>query len=199
MVTPQKDHESIARRIGAANLLALRASTGLSQAQFAAAIGLSERALRRYERGERELPQATRLAVIERFKFDLLATDRLATEVGAAKVMLSPMPAAAIREPRDFWASLRQEQKVFREKNYTRLGQIILTWRDHAYFTATTYFAMKHLSFALNIPFGIEVHGIDWMFLASAATILLLISSVVAEMPVFKVARHLLRVGKKSL
>ncbi|MBL3572839.1 helix-turn-helix domain-containing protein [Rhodovulum sulfidophilum] len=169
-------------------------TTRLSQAQFAAAIGLSERALRRYERGERELPQATRLAVIERFKFDPLST-----EVGAAKVMLSPMATAAIREPRDFWVSLRHEQKVFREKNYTRLGQIILTWRDHAYFTATTYFAMKHLSLALDIPFGIEVHGIDWMLLASAATILLLISSVVAEMPVFKVARHFLRMGKRSL
>mgnify|MGYP001388508068 CR=1 FL=1 len=82
MATPQEDHESIARRVGAANLLAIRASTGLSQAQFAAAIGLSDRALRRYERGERELPQAARLAIIQLFKIDPLGGDQLAAEVG---------------------------------------------------------------------------------------------------------------------
>lgn len=78
MATPQEDHESIARRVGAANLQAIRASTGLSQAQFAAAIGLSDRALRRYERGERELPQAARLAIIQVYKIDPLASDQLA-------------------------------------------------------------------------------------------------------------------------
>lgn len=82
MVTPQQDHESIARQIGANSLLAIRASTGLSQTQFAAIIGLSDRALRRYERGERELPQAARLAIIQLFKIDPLGGDQLAAEVG---------------------------------------------------------------------------------------------------------------------
>ena len=93
MASSDKHYESIARQIGATNLLALRMSSGMSQSHFATVIGLSDRALRRYERGERELPLTTRLAIIQAFKIDPLASDQLAAEL----VGLKPRTSRPVR------------------------------------------------------------------------------------------------------
>ncbi|WP_282052744.1 helix-turn-helix domain-containing protein [Phaeobacter inhibens] len=192
MATPQEDHESIARQIGSANLLDLRASTGLSQAQFAAVIGLSDRALRRYERGERELPQAMRVAIIKAFKIDPLASDQLALELGLGGAKLSPSATTRTGMQGDFWVELKREGQDFREQNYSPLGQLFLKTRDCAYLSATMYFAAKHIALAFDLPFGFEINGIDWVFLGAFLVIVLLFSSVVAELPLLKIVRHLL-------
>lgn len=152
MATPQEDHESIARRVGAANLQAIRASTGLSQAQFAAAIGLSDRALRRYERGERELPQAARLAIIQVYKIDPLASDQLAAAVGLGDADLSPSATAETAVEESFWVKLRREGLESRERNYSPLAQHLLKARDYAFLSATLYFAAKHVALGLGLP-----------------------------------------------
>ena len=192
MATPQEDHESIARRVGAANLQAIRASTGLSQAQFAAAIGLSDRALRRYERGERELPQAARLAIIQVYKIDPLASDQLAAAVGLGDAELSPSATADTEVEEDFWVKLRREGLEFREQCYSPLGQRLLKVRDYAFFSAAVYFAAKQVALEFDLPLGFEINGIDWMFIGSFFVIALFLFSVVAELPVLKAARHIL-------
>jgi len=93
LASSDKHYESIARQIGATNLLALRMSSGMSQSHFATVIGLSDRALRRYERGERELPLTTRLAIIQAFKIDPLASDQLTAEL----VGLKPRTSRPVR------------------------------------------------------------------------------------------------------
>ena len=197
MVTPQQDHESIARQIGANSLLAIRASTGLSQTQFAAIIGLSDRALRRYERGERELPQAARLAIIQVFKIDPLAGDRLAAALGlgAAELSSGAMTQTGVEE--DFWAELRQEVPKLRKQHYSPLGQLLLKARDCAFLSATIYFGAKHVALGLGLPFGFEINGTDWVFLGAFVVIMLLFSSVVAELPVLKGASHLLTMVRR--
>ncbi|MBL3566930.1 helix-turn-helix transcriptional regulator [Rhodovulum sulfidophilum] len=196
MATPQEDHESIARRVGADNLQAIRASTGLSQAQFAAAIGLSDRALRRYERGERELPQAARLAIIQVYKIDPLASDQLAAAVGLGDADLSPGATAETAVEESFWVKLRREGLEFREQNYSPLGQRLLKVRDYAFFSATMYFDAKHVALELGLPFGFVINGTDWAFIGAFCVIALFLFSVVAELPVLKVASHILTGGR---
>ncbi|AXT44464.1 hypothetical protein D1821_18450 (plasmid) [Phaeobacter inhibens] len=54
------------------------------------------------------------------------------------------------------------------------------------------YFAAKHIALAFDLPFGFEINGIDWVFLGAFLVIVLLFSSVVAELPLLKIVRHLL-------
>lgn len=61
------ENEAFGRR-----LIAVRASTGLSQGAFADALGVSLRAYANYERGEREAPVALHRALFEQFGIDPL-------------------------------------------------------------------------------------------------------------------------------
>lgn len=189
---PHEDHESIAQRVAAANLLAIRASTGLSQAQFAAAVGFSDRALRRYEHGERQLPQTARLAIIQLFKIDPLSGDQLAAAVGLGDAKLFPGAKAETGVEEGFWVKLRREGLEFREQCYSPLGQRLLKVRDYTFFSAAVYFASKQVALELDLPLGLEINGIDWMFLGSFFVIALFLFSVVGELPLLKVARYLL-------
>ncbi|MBQ2262449.1 MAG: helix-turn-helix transcriptional regulator [Loktanella sp.] len=165
----------------------------MSQSHFATVIGLSDRALRRYERGERELPQKTRLAIIHEFKIDPLASDQLAEELGfEAKDLLHDAKGRKAKD-KGFWKTLRRESQGLRKRNYSPLGQLFLKIRDEVYFCATMYFMMQNIALALELPFGFEINGIDWMFLGSFVVILLLLPSVVAELPVLKAAQYALR------
>ena len=161
MASSEKHYGSIARQIGAANLLALRMSSGLSQSHFAAAIGLSDRALRRYERGERELPLTIRLAIIHEFKIDPLASDQLAAELGLGTTDLLPGAGEWKTKDESFWKTLRRESQDLRKRNYSPLGQRFLKIRDDAYVCATVYFAATNIAWAFGLPFGFEINGID--------------------------------------
>nr|WP_255471639.1 helix-turn-helix transcriptional regulator [Poseidonocella sp. HB161398] len=193
MPAEPEDHDSIARQVGAASLRALREDTGMSQSQLAEALDLSERALRRYERGERALPLRTRIAFIQRFRVDPLPGGALAARLGLGSADLSPVPHARTAAAESFWKGLRHEGREFRLRNYSPVGQVALKIRDCAYLAATTYFTMKHVALALGLPSGFESGGTDWIFLASAGVILLLFSSFTAELPLLKIARHLLK------
>lgn len=54
----------------AVRLAAIRAASGLTQAKFAESIGLSDRALSNYERGERELPSTVLRALLTVYGVD---------------------------------------------------------------------------------------------------------------------------------
>lgn len=56
----------------AGRLLALREDLGLSQQQFADALGISLRAAQNYERGVRKLPAETLIEIARRFQIDPL-------------------------------------------------------------------------------------------------------------------------------
>ena len=58
---------------------------------------------------------------------------------------------------------------------------------------------MQNIALAFDLPFGFEVHGVDWMFLGSFGVILLLLPSVVAELPILKASQYLLRNTKERL
>lgn len=193
MTKSDKHYESIARQIGAANLLALRTSTGMSQSHFAKVIGLSERALRRYERGERELPLVTRIAIIQAFKIDPLASNQIAAELGFADTDISPCAQSRTTKDEGFWKTMRRESQDLREQHYSALGQILLKIRDNTYASATMYFAVENIALSFGIPFGFEINGIDWMFVGSFILIVLLFSSVVADLPLLKAAQYVLR------
>ncbi|EQD38243.1 transcriptional regulator, XRE family [mine drainage metagenome] len=64
IATPN-DNAALGRR-----LMAVRATTGLSQGGFATSLGLSSRAYANYERGEREMPVALFRALYETYGID---------------------------------------------------------------------------------------------------------------------------------
>jgi hypothetical protein len=92
-----------------------------------------------------------------------------------------------------FWANLREECRALRTASYSRPARFILAVRDRSYLAATLYFTLKTIAVAAEVPFGIEVNGIDWLFLASLFVILMLFVSIVSELPAAKIARHLMR------
>ncbi|MFY1713611.1 helix-turn-helix domain-containing protein [Tritonibacter mobilis] len=199
MASSDKHYESIARQIAATNLLALRMSSGMSQSHFAAVIGLSDRALRRYERGERALPLTTRIAIIQAFKIDPLAGDQFAAELGLEATDLSPSTTGRKTRDEGFWKSQRKESQELRKRNYTPLGQVFLKIRDNVNFCAVIYFMMQRLALAFDLPFGFEINGIDWMFLGSFLVILVLLPSVVVELPILKASQYILRSTKARM
>ncbi|WP_147385977.1 helix-turn-helix domain-containing protein [Paracoccus sp. JM45] len=193
MTKSDKQYESIARQLGAANLLALRTSTGMSQPQFAATIGLSDRALRRYERGERELPLVTRIAIIQAFKIDPLASNQIAAELGFSDTDISPGTQSRTANDEGFWKTMRRESQDLRKRHYSALGQILLKIRDYTFAGATMYLAVENIAWAFGLPFGFEINGIDWMFVGSFILIVVLFSSVVTDLPLLKAAQHVFR------
>ena len=160
---------------------------------------MSDRALRRYERGERELPLTTRLAIIHAFKIDPLASDQLAAELGLAATDLSSRPIRQKTKDGNFWKSLRRESQDLRKRNYSPLGQLFLKIRDEVYLCATIYFMMQNIALAFDLPFGFEVNGVDWMFLGSFLMILVLLPSVVVELPILKASQYILRSTKARM
>lgn len=160
---------------------------------------MSDRALRRYERGERELPLTTRLAIIHAFKIDPLASDQLAAELGLGATDLLPGTKEWKTKDESFWKTLRRESQDLRKRNYSPLGQRFLRIRDDAYFCATVYFAATNIAWAFGLPFGFEIDGIDWMFLASFALMSLLLPSVVVELPILKASQYVLKRTKARM
>ncbi|MFV0409397.1 MAG: helix-turn-helix domain-containing protein [Paracoccus sp. (in: a-proteobacteria)] len=186
------DYERIVREVGATRLRAIRAELGQSQAEFARSVGLGVKTYGNYERQQRELPQSTRLAIIDKIDADPLATEAL-----YAALHGKPMPTPGTRrvespEGASFWATLRAECRAFREQTYSKPARAMLTLRDHVYVAATVYFSLKNLAVMVDIPFGVEVNGVDWVLLASFVVIMMLFIPVVSDFPATKVARHLL-------
>ena len=64
-IATSNDNAALGRR-----LVAVRATTGLSQGGFATSLGLSSRAYANYERGEREMPVALFRALYETYGID---------------------------------------------------------------------------------------------------------------------------------
>ncbi len=94
-----------------------------------------------------------------------------------------------------YWAKTRQECRAFRAKNYTKPARILMTLRDHVYMTATFYFALKTVAVALSVPFGVEIGGIDYAFVGSFVLICVLFVSVLQDLPLVKMAGHLVQRG----
>ncbi len=94
---------------------------------------------------------------------------------------------------------MRRESQDFRKRNYSPLGQLFLKIRDEVYFCATIYFMMQNIALAFDLPFGFEINGVDWMFLGSFGVILLLLPSVVAELPILKASQYILRNSKARM
>lgn len=187
------DYERIVRMVGATRLRAIRAEAGQSQAEFAERLSLGVKTYGNYEREQRELPQSTRLAII-----DKIDTDPLPTEALYAALRGEPMPMPRrrrVESPEDasFWATLRSECRAFREQTYSKPARVMLFLRDHLYVAATAYFSFKNLAIMADIPFGVDVSGVDWALLASFVVIMMLFIPVISDFPTTKVARHLLR------
>lgn len=148
-----------------------------------------------YERQQRELPQTTRLAIIDKIDADPLPTEALYAALRGEPTSTSTPGTRRVESPdsASFWATLRSECRAFREQTYSKPARAMLTLRDHLYGAATVYFSFKNLAVMADIPFGVEVNGIDWALLASFVIIMMLFISVISDFPAAKVARHLLR------
>ena len=186
------DCERIVREIGATRLRAIRAQAGQSQAEFAERLGLGVKTYGNYERQHRELPQSARLAIIDQTDLDPLPTEALH---GALCGFLVPAPETKpvpCADGASFWATLRAECRAFRKQTYSKPARVMLFLRDHPYVAATVYLSLENLAGMADIPFGIEVSGVDWALLASCVVIMMLSIPVISEFPATKVARHLL-------
>ncbi|WEF25131.1 hypothetical protein [Paracoccus sp. S3-43] len=129
---------------------------------------------------------------------DKTDADPLPTEALYAALCGDPMPTPGTRrvenqEDTPFWAILRSECREFRKRTYSRPARAMLAVRDHLYVAATAYFSFKNLAVMADIPFGVEVNGVDWALLASFVVIMILFIPVISDLPATKVARHLLR------
>lgn len=192
MSRQRADYERIVRTVGAMRLRAIRAQVGQSQAEFAERLNLGVKTYGNYERQQRELPQSARLAIIDQTDMDPLPTEAFHA---ALRGVLVPAPATKL-VPRansaSFWATLRIECRAFRERSYSNPARVMLFLRDHLYVAATAYFSLKNFAVMADIPFGIEVNGIDWALLASFVVIMMLFIPVISDFPATKVARHVL-------
>ncbi|VDC26346.1 helix-turn-helix domain-containing protein [Pseudogemmobacter humi] len=188
-----RDYERIVREVGAAQLRAIRAKTKQSQAEFSERLGVGVKTYGNYERQQRELPQSTRLAIIDEIDADPLPTEALYAALRGEPTSTPGTRRVESPECASFWATLRSECRAFREQTYSKPARAMLTMRDHLYVAATAYFSFKNLAVMADIPFGVEVNGIDWALLASFVIIMMLFISVISDFPAAKVARHLLR------
>ncbi len=192
MSRQRADYERIVRTVGATRLRAIRAEAGQSQAEFAERLGLAVKTYANYERQQRELPQTTRLAIIDKIDADPLPAEAL-----YAALRGEPMPSPGTRrvespEGAPFWSTLRSECRAFRKQTYSKPARVMLFLRDHVYVAATAYFSLKNLAVMVDIPFGVEVNGVDWVLLSSFVVIMMLFIPVISDFPATKVARHLL-------
>lgn len=186
------DYERIVREVGAVRLRAIRAEARQSQAEFAERLGLGVRTYGNYERQQRELPQSARLAIIDQTDMDPLPTEALHAALRGAALPAPEAQRGLNPDSASFWANLRADNRAFREQFYSRSGRVGLLLRDHLYTAATAYFSLKNLAVMADIPFGIEVNGVDWALLASFVVIMMLFIPVVQDFPATKVVRHLL-------
>lgn len=186
-------YEAMAKTIASARIKEWRDSHDLSQAKIAAEVGISERSFRHYAQGVRQLPQSVRLKLIDKFQFDPMPTTLIYQSLGLP-MPDEPQPGWPFTlDRRNFWRTLRREARAFREKNYSKPAQMLLQCRDNIYALATLYYGCKHVSLVLDIPFGFGASGTDWMFVMSFIVILILIPSVIMELPLIKVTQHLLK------
>lgn len=144
-----------------------------------------------YEKGIRELPQSTRLAVMRRTGCDPLSTEDLQA---AVQCMTGSEPeTGSLREKtwRSFLSELRAESRAFRENNYSRPARFLLSVRDHAYVTAVIYGWTDLQARRLNLPSFLPQEIRDALLVTSFALIIMLIVPICSEFPVTKVVRHL--------
>lgn len=191
MSREHSDYERIVREIVAARLRAIRAEAGQSQAEFAERVGLGLKTYGNYERQQRELPQSSRLAII-----DKTATDPLPTEALFAAARGEAMEAGDGRRPKvlqkqTFRQELRAECRAFRENNYSKPARLLLALRDNAFATATIYGFVDVYARQLNIPLGLPQPAADWLLVLSFAIVVMLFIPVISEFPTAKVVRHM--------
>lgn len=104
-----EDNAAFGRR-----LVAVRASTGLSQSAFADSVGLSLRAYANYERGEREAPVALFRALFEQFGIDpvwMLSGADETPQKAAARAMDFALVERIVRQIDARLAVLRKKMK----------------------------------------------------------------------------------------
>ncbi len=189
-MTKGKDqYRRMISRAGARMLETIRNETGDSTTVFSLKIGLSDKGYRNYEKGERQLPQAKRLAII-----DVTGKDPLPTEVLVAELKPETMDQTKL----SFWEQQRGEFKARREENYTRLGQKVLCIRDWISQIASYYVLVENIAYIFDQPFGFEINGIDWLYVISFLSVPLLFMSLLPEMPLIKLALHLLDCEEKD-
>jgi transcriptional regulator with XRE-family HTH domain len=191
MAKSKGHYESIAKTLAPERLRALRRKDNLRQVDFAERINLSVKGYANYERGERELPQSARLAILSEFKIDLLPSEALQEALESEAVSARTTSQKGNERDPSFWSNLRAECRADREKNYSRPARIMLAARDHLHLAATAYFTLKYLAIRADIPFGIEVNGVDWAFIVSLLLILMFFVSIMSEVPAAKIIRHL--------
>lgn len=193
MAAEHQRHDAISKEVTSASIQVWRESAGLSQAKVAATLQISERAFRNYELGIKHLPPSVRLTFISEYQLDPIPTDLLCKRLGLPEPKPVSAPHSTCANDQDFWQKLRVECRSFRQDNFSKPAQAMLALRDHLYAAATFYFGLKHLSLVTGIPYGLTINGTDWMFFSSFALILLLFPAIISEIPLLKIARHLLK------
>lgn len=168
-----------------------RLFTSESQAEFAERVGLGLKTYGNYEREQRELPQSSRLAII-----DKTATDPLPTEALFAAVRGDAMGAVdgqSTQTPKyqTFWQELRADCRAARESKYSKPARLLLSLRDNIFATATMYGFIDVHARNLNIPLGLPQPAADWLLVLSFAIIALLFIAVITDLPTAKLVQHM--------
>ncbi|MES0863262.1 helix-turn-helix transcriptional regulator [Ruegeria sp. SCPT10] len=199
MARDKEKYDVIVRKIASERLKEFRDSEDLSQAEIAARIGISARTLRNYEYEIRELTQATRLRFIDEFQVDPLPTNMLYQELGLRPPEVADPNSRATAKGKGLLRQLRLECRAHRKNNFSKPAQILLQIRDQLYAVSSIYFGLVQLSLELGVPLVPEFYRPDWMVGASMVLIVILLPSLLLELPLMKVATHLLRRKKSQL
>ncbi|WP_171233043.1 helix-turn-helix transcriptional regulator [Ruegeria sp. HKCCA4812] len=198
MTRDKEKYDVIVRKIASERLKDFRDSEDLSQAEIAARIGISARTLRNYEYQNRELTQATRLRFIDAFKVDHLSTNALYQELGLRSPEVAYPNSVVPAEGMSFLKQLRLECRARRKDNFSKPAQVLMQIRDQLYAVTSIYFGLVQLSSEFNVPLVPEDYRPDWMVGASMVLIVLLLPSLLVELPLMKVAAHFLRRRKSQ-
>ncbi|WP_406736125.1 helix-turn-helix domain-containing protein [Thioclava sp. GXIMD4215] len=197
MAEGDSPYDSTIKHVGATELLNFRLERGWTKKHLSTELGISTRDYYRYEKGERPVPASVRCAMLYKFQHDLLPAEELARHMGvtfapAREPVPTVLPTPSPEPELDFWAKQREELQRNRRERYSKTGQKLLKVRDNAFASATAYVGVKHLALIFDLPFGLEIHGVDWAFLASYLIITTAALAIVSELPLIKIARHLL-------
>ncbi len=185
-------YESIAKDVGARRLRKVREENYLSRQEFAERIDKSLSGYSNYESGRRELPQSTRLAVMDRIGQDPLPTEVLREALSNEVNSANAGPDKGLENKPSFLAEIRAECQAFRENNFSRPARVMLAIRDHVFATAAIYGWLDVHRRDLGMRSIFDDQTADILLVASFLIVLMLIIPIFSDFPVTKFVRHLI-------
>ncbi len=188
-----RNADQIVRLIGARCLKELMDSENISQRKLASRIGISPKTLRNYLRGDHSLSQFVRVRVIQEFGRDPVPKEQIYEALNLQVPFSEESSGRKTVSNQVLLTSLRMHSTAFRGNNFSKPAQFLLRRRDDVYMFSAFYCGLDLFSRKVGIPFGFEINGVDWVLFSSFVMMIMLLPSIIIELPISKIILFVLR------